>query len=117
MDDTEKIPDVLIGRLDKYYSDKSIPWGKYVFGREYTCGVVLDGKVIYSQGRSSVLDSLKDSANDAYGRISWHKCSKYNLKNGFRIDEDGKIVACEQVSSEEEAIFKETIDSRLNIIS
>ena len=103
--------DVLIGRTDRYGSAE--PWGKYVWGRLYVCGAIYKGKVIYNQGRSSVLGALKDSASDIFGRLSWHKCLEYNLKNGFMIDDDGKVVACEPCSLEEEKIFRETLEGKI----
>lgn len=103
--------EVFLGRKDRYNSPE--PWGKYVWGRWYVCGAIYQGKVIYNHGRSPVLEALKDSASDVFGRLSWHRCLEYDLKNGFMIDDDGKVVTCEPCSPEEEAIFVGTLEGRI----
>lgn len=103
--------DIFLGRTDEYKSSE--PWGKYVFGRRYVCGVVYQGKVIYNHGRSSVLEALRNSASDVFGRLSWYRCLEYDLKNGFMIDDNGKVAACQPCSPEEKAIFLETLEGRI----
>jgi|GEM_PF-4699522 len=103
--------DIFLGRKDEY--NRPEPWGKYVWGRRYVCGVIYRGKVIFNHGRSPVIEALRDSAFDIFGRLSWHKCLEYNLKNGFMIDDNGKAVACEPFSPEEEAVFVETLEGKI----
>jgi len=105
--------EIFVCRFDKY-GDSKEPWGSFVAGRSYACGMMLQGKVIFRcNGRSSVLDSLRDSASDICGHMVRHGCSEYELKNGFIIDGNDRPVACERLSSEEEQVFLKTLDERV----
>ena len=108
----ENKAEVFAGRTDKYNSPE--PWGKFVWGRSYVCGAIYRGKIIYNwDKRSSVIESLRDSAMSVYGRMRWHKCLEYNLQNGFLIDETNQVVPCEPLSPEEETVFRETLEGKL----
>lgn len=121
--------DIFLGRKEDYNSAE--PWGKFVWGRSYACGAVYQKKVIFNQDRSSVVDSLRDSASDICGHLCRHKYPEYELKNGFLVIEgeeenkkgekrkkdrkEGKfkVVPCQPLSPEEEKIFRETLEGRL----
>lgn len=59
------------------------------------------------------MNSLRDSASDIGGHMLRHKCSEYEFKNGFIINENNELVACERLSPEEEEVFLRALDGKI----